>query len=249
MITQIQKINDIFVKREDLYEVNGVNGGKVRTIRNLLKKSGGRGIITAGPRASSQAYMAARFAHHNKIPCRIHMPLGSMTKEMEDAYAHHAEIIQHKAGYNNVLHARAMEDHKNNPEWCHVPLWLRCREMVTSTMNQVVHIPHSVERIVVCVGSGMSAAGILHGLKKSHLGIPVLGVQVGADPIKTLNSFAGFGWHHRMELVDVSKKYKYTDKVKASLGPISLDPGYEAKCFELLKPNDLLWIVGYRNFV
>ena len=110
-------------------------------------------------------------------------------------------------------------------------------------------------RIVVPVGSGMSFAGILTGLERhaqEYLGgdlarLPyVLGVQVGADPTERLDRYAPPWWRaiggiHKSDLT-----YAQRPKV-TNLGPIDLDPVYEAKCLPFLRPGDLLWIVGRRG--
>lgn len=243
MPTPIQLIGGVHVKRDDLCEFAGVNGAKVRVIRKLAQ--GASGIITAGPRASSQIYIAARVAAAMGIPCRCHVPQGATTPHMEDALAHGAEIVRHKAGYNNVLQARAEADHKTHPERALVPLWLRCPLTVEGTRRQCVNVPHNAKRAVVVAGSGMTLAGVLWGLRDLGLDIPVVGVMVGADPTKTLDTFAGFGWWRRCNLVESPLDYK--GRVEgAFLGDIALDPGYEAKCLQFLEPGDLFWVAGNR---
>jgi hypothetical protein len=108
-------------------------------------------------------------------------------------------------------------------------------------MEQVENIP-DVGRIVVPVGSGMSLAGILHGLKDSGRDIPVLGVVVGVDPDERLNQYAPAGWQDMVKLVKCS-----ADAECNILGDVLLDSQYEAKCLPYLEDGDLLWIVGLRN--
>ena len=38
----------------------------------------------------------------------------------------------------------------------------------------------------------------------------------------------------------------YSQRVRARVGELSLDPIYEAKCVRFLFPGDLLWVVGVR---
>jgi hypothetical protein len=116
---------------------------------------------------------------------------------------------------------------------------------VTQTATQVVNIPDEVERIVVPVGSGMSLAGILHGLAATDRDIPVVGIVVGADPIDRLDQYAPADWRDRCTLIDASVDYETA--VDAVIHGIRLDPHYEAKCAENLQPGDLLWIVGCRE--
>ena len=121
---------------------------------------------------------------------------------------------------------------------------MECREAVEETAGQVVGLPEGIKRIVAPVGSGMSLAGILTGLKRAGLAIPVLGVVVGADPVKRLDRYAPKGWRSMAELVPAGVDYHAA--VRAEVGGVILDAHYEAKCARFLKAGDLLWIVGIR---
>lgn len=93
----------------------------------------------------------------------------------------------------------------------------------------------------------MSAAGILHGLKRSGLNLPVLGIQVGANPRKRLEKFAPAGWEQTLEILDITYRWKYHKAIKSRLYGVALDPYYEAKCAEYIQAGDLFWIVGIRK--
>ena len=238
-LTPVQQVEGVYVKRDDLYVLAGVNGSKVRVIGKQAQ--GAAGIVTAGPRAASQLYIAARIAAKLGVPCRCHTAMGATTPHMQDAVDHGAEIIQHKAGYNTVLQARAVADHQTRPGWALVPLWLRHPLTVAGTRLQCANVPQGVKRVVCVAGSGMTLAGILHGLPD----VKVVGVRVGADPTKTLDTFGGFGWRSRVQLVDPGTDYK-EGLEGVQWGDINLDPGYEAKCAKYLQPGDLFWIAGNR---
>jgi 1-aminocyclopropane-1-carboxylate deaminase/D-cysteine desulfhydrase-like pyridoxal-dependent ACC family enzyme len=178
------------------------------------------------------------------------MPTGACTEEMQDMLGHGAVLVQHKAGYNSVVVARAKEDAGNRPGWCYIPFGMESDLAVKCTAHQVQGIPKDVQRIVVPIGSGVSACGIMHGLCNAGLGekIHVVGIRVGADPTKRLNRFGPVWWHRYMEVVDVSKKIPYDKEIHAVIGgKLLLDPIYEAKCVPYLQPGDLLWVVGIRN--
>jgi len=241
-LTPIEQHGDVWVKRDDLWTVAGVPGGKVRTCWALSQ--GATGLVTAGSRASPQVNIVAHIAQRLGIPCRAHTPTGDLSPEVMAAKAAGAEIVQHKAGYNNVIIARAREDAAERG-WTEIPFGMECDEAVTQTRAQVRDLPDGVERIVVPVGSGMSLAGILWGLVDAGLSIPVLGVIVGADPRKRLDRFAPAAWQDMVELTTSS--HDYHTAVEAMVGDIRLDPHYEAKCEEFLRPGDLLWCVGVRQ--
>lgn len=256
--TPIEKHGGIFVKRDDLYSMAGIRGGKVRACWHLATRTidgdgllrrplaPAVGLITASARKSPQAQIVARLSHTLGIPARCHMPQGEKTEEMEDMEEHGGELVQHKAGYNSVIIARALADSAARPGWRYIPFGMEHKAAMDCTRGQVHNIPVGVRRIVICIGSGMSAAAVLWGLLDAHLSIPVVGIRIGADPTKRLNKFAPAKWRSMLQVVDVTDRIPYHSSVDARLGPILLDPHYEAKCLEHLERGDLFWVVGIR---
>lgn len=232
------------VKRDDLFSVAGVCGGKVRTCWHLAE--GAEGLVTAGSRSSPQANIVAHVAKALGIPSRIHTPEGELSPELLAAQAAGAEVVQHQAGRNSVIVSRARKDAEESA-WREIPFGMECQEAVEATAAQVANLPWGkFRRLVVPVGSGMSLAGILHGLARAGQSeLPVLGVRVGADPEKRLDRYAPEGWRSQVELV--KSGHKYDELVEASLGTLQLDPVYEAKALEHLAEGDLFWIVGIRQ--
>lgn len=259
-LSPIEQHGDIWLKRDDLFAIAGVRGGKVRACWHLATRDRtpgagllpvtvlppAEGLITASARKSPQAQIVARLAHHLGIPARCHMPQGAKTEEMLDMEAHGGELIQHRAGYNNVIIRRALDDHRERPTWRYIPFGMEHADAMACTRAQVTKLPQGVRRVVICLGSGMSAAGVLWGLRDTGQDIPMVGVRIGADPTKRLDKFAPRDWRSRMEIVDVTDTVPYHASVDAHVGTVLLDPHYEAKCFEQLRPNDLFWVVGIR---
>lgn len=243
-ITPVERRGQYFVKRDDLFKVAGVRGGKVRTCWYLAQ--GAKGLITAGSRSSPQVNIVAHIAQRLGIPARCHVPSGKLFPEVEFAKKCGAKIIQHKPGYNSVIVARAREDARQRKGWVEIPFGMECWEAVRQTAWQVQNIDIRCERIVVPVGSGMTLAGILQGLKHFDLPkIPVKGIIVGADPIKRLNKYAPIDWHE-MVTIDNSS-WKYHEEFNDESFGLPLDPIYEAKCLPHVYTDDLLWIVGIRQ--
>jgi 1-aminocyclopropane-1-carboxylate deaminase/D-cysteine desulfhydrase-like pyridoxal-dependent ACC family enzyme len=238
-------VGDILLKRDDLFEVAGVRGGKVRSCWSLSQ--GAPGLITAGSRASPQVNIVAHIAKQLGVPCRVHVPSGALAPEVAAARDAGAEVIQHRPGYNSVIVARAREDAERTG-WREIPFGMECGEAVRATASQVAGLPWGqFGRIVVPVGSGMSLAGVLHGLVARGAGIPpVLGVVVGADPLKRLDAYAPAFWRDLVTLVPSGLDY-HDEAPKRMLGGVALDPIYEAKCLPFLRPGDLLWVVGIRQ--
>lgn len=255
-ITPWQRLGDIFVKRDDLFGVAGVRGGKCRTCLALSRPGRKEGLLsfptkgftTAGSRSSPQANIVAHIAQYYHLPCRVHTPSGELYPELVAAQEAGATIVQHSAGYNNVIIARAREDAAAR-NWTYIPFGMECQEAVQQTCGQVRGLPSSVHRLVVPVGSGMSLSGILHGLERFKKRVPVIGVMVGADPTKRLNTYAPLQWRSMVTLIPSGSDYHQQKKTGAEFRGIILDPGYEAKCVPFLKPGDAFWIVGVRQTV
>jgi hypothetical protein len=74
--------------------------------------------------------------------------------------------------------------------------------------------------------------------------VPVVGVVVGASPVRHLDKRAPH-WRNRCQLVRTGIDFHKRAR-DARLGDIELDPLFEAKCLRFLKPGDLFWIVGIR---
>lgn len=242
--TPIEERGDAWVKRDDFFEYAGVRGGKVRTCATLASTAHA-GLVTAGSRSSPQVNIVAHVGRFLGIPVRAHCPSGPLLPEVLGAQMAGAEIVQHSPGYNSVIVARAHDDAVDR-DWTEIPFGMECQEAVDATASQVVDIPDGVERIVVPVGSGMSMAGILTGLQVAGLKIPVLGVTVGADPMKRLNRWAPVWWAESATLVSSGSDYSSPATVTSWRG-LTLDAHYEAKTIPFLRTGDLLWVVGIRQ--
>ena len=236
----------LWLKRDDLFAVAGVRGGKVRScwaLAQAAKAAGVGGLVTAGSRQSPQVNIVAHIAARLGLGCRVHTPNGTPSAEVQQAVDMGAELVQHKAGYNNVIVSRAHADAKALG-WTEIPFGMECDAAITATRAQVANLPADAARLVVPVGSGMSLAGILHGLRDVARNLPVLGVVVGADPTKRLDRWAPTGWRDMVTLVEAGVDYH--DEVEVTLGEVQLDPVYEAKCARYLVSGDVLWCVGIR---
>ena len=250
--TPIEKHDGILVKRDDTYEIAGVLGGKVRACKRLATQSddGSRrawpGLTTATGRASPQMQLVARLGAYLGLPVRCHCPSGSSSPEMVDAMAHGAELVQHKPGYTSVLCARAAEDAKALG-YRYIPYGMEHPLAMRGTRNEVQSlIPYrkDIKRVVICLGGGMSAAGVLWGLNDIKLDVPVIGVQVGGDPVKRITKNAPAFWQQRMTIK--KSPIPYDEGYECWLGKVQLDLHYESKCRVYLEPGDLFWVVGRR---
>lgn len=256
MITPIEEYDGIWLKRDDLYRAPGTEapGGKARTcyaLAKAYKEAGLPGLVTAGSRSSPQVNIVAQIGKALGMPVRVHTPEGEAGPEVLAAIEAGAERIAHRAGYNSVIVRRA-EDDARATGYGHIPFGMECEEAVTQTAGSFGNVAElfyktkDLKRLVVPVGSGMSLCGILEASERLEGELPILGIVVGADPYRRLDRFAPmrqFG--QRLDLVPAGVDYHV--KVDASIGPVKLDPVYEAKCVKFLKPGDLLWVVGIRQ--
>lgn len=246
-LTPVIEVGGGFLKRDDLFIINGIAGGKVRTCYALAvwaKKNGYIGLSTAGSRSSPQVNIVAHIAQYLNMECHIHTPKGDLSKEVLNAINVGAEITQHKAGYNSVIVARSRDFAKTN-NYFDIPFGMECDEAVRQTRYQVQNIPKDIKRIVMPVGSAMSLCGVLHGLNDIQHQAKVIGVKVGADPMKRILKYAPANWISRCILIDAG--VDYSEYVDQKIGGVVLDPVYEAKAFKFVKAGDLFWIVGCRQ--
>lgn len=258
-LTPVERHGDVWLKRDDLYTVAGQPGAKARAcaeiLQNALHAEGAsvHTAVTACGRKSPQAMIVANVAAHMGLRSEVHTPSGEPGAELVAAMDAGAVRVAHRPGHNSVIIARAREA-ASQPGHVHVPFGMDCEGAVEGTAAQVAELPWGVQRMVVPVGSGINLAGILRGLQRLPAPPPpVLGVVVGADPRGRLDRYCP-GWDDgpalfgppwpQVQLVPAGMPYQ--EAVRASVGDVRLDPIYEAKCAEHLRPGDLLWIVGIR---
>lgn len=254
--TPIELHDGIWLKRDDLYRAPGTDapGGKARTcfaLAKQYKEAGAPGLVTAGSRSSPQVNIVAQIGKALGMPVRVHTPQGEPGPEVVAAEEAGAERVAHRAGYNSVIVQRARADAETSG-WGHIPFGMECEEAVRQTASSFDNVARAFrsgkfKRLVIPVGSGMSLCGILAGDSYWSLyDLPILGVVVGADPRKRLDKFFPL-WRFSHNLTLVGAGVDYHEKIEASVGPVKLDPVYEAKCVRFLEPGDLLWVVGIRQ--
>lgn len=246
-LTPVEEYDGIWLKRDDLFDHNGCFGGKVRSciiLATKAKNKGIKGLTTAVARDSPQGKIVATVAKSLGLECRCHIPkVKNLDERIIAAQKLGAVLVAHQPCYNTALRAWSIED-AQKLGWFDIPFGMESREAINCTADQVQNIPRSVKRVVISIGSGISAAGLLSGLKRFRLNIPILGVSVGANREKILDKWAPFGWRNTTKLVHSGLDYH--DKIKASVGPIEMDEVYEAKAVSYLEKGDLFWIVGRR---
>ena len=240
-LTPIEEIDGIAFKRDDYFVLNEGRGGKARTLLYYIRKEWA-GLTTAGSRNSNQCDIVARVAARFGFSCRIHVPEGKLSPELEQARTEdYTEIVQHKAGYNNVVIKRARDDAEAR-EWKYIPFGMDMWEMIRTQVSQASNvIDYKPDRIVIPIGSGMAFFGVANALAQMENPIPLVGIaqnDVWGKRVK----YAPNGWLNFSEII---KSGVYGKKKKENVFKgIILDKIYEANCIPYLKDGDLLWIVG-----
>lgn len=243
-LTPVQDIGDLWLKRDDLFDVAGVRGSKARTGLYLLQ--GARGCTVAGNRHSPMVSRVARIAQYLDIPCSA-FTAGSkaLSVEEQDAVAHGAQLVKGRAQYLSALTSIARREAEKTG-WVWVPLGTECQAYIDQNKRQVANLPAFAHRIVVPVGSGMALAAILHGLKQLGFRIPILGVVVGMNPERVLKKWSPEGWEKQVKLVRADSNFE-RPATESTIEGIQLDPWYEAKCLPHLESGDVLWSVAIRS--
>lgn len=242
-VTPIEKVGDVYVKRDDLFVFAGVNGVKARTTLRLLDGNT-KGVVTAGVRQTSQGIVVANVAQAKQIPCIVVVPTGKLTEEMVYMQLAGAEVRQVAPGYKSVVNARAREL-AQELGYVFVPHSMETTESIASMALQLTNLPAEVERIVVPCGSGMTMAGILHAVVNGNHNVKVIGVGVGGKVEPRLDKFGPANWREFAEVVYSPLKYEV--HAPNVLGHITVDPVYEAKALPYLQSNDLFWVTGIRK--
>ena len=246
--TPVEKVGNIFLKRDDKFEIHGVCGGKSRSAYQLILDGLNRGyneFVTAGSRMSPQCEIVSYLCQSLGVKCHLFMPTGKDTSVIENIGNNDlSELHRIKVGYNSVIIKRA-KDFAGENKFYYIPFGMECEENIEVTKHQVCNIPDNIKRIVMPVGSGMSFISVMNGLEHYKMyGIEVLGVSVGTDVTKNLQKYLRAP---NIKYNIVKSELNYDDAVENNfIGDVELDKIYEAKCLPYLKDNDLLWIVGKR---
>ena len=234
----------IWLKRDDLFEVNGVSGAKARAGLALAKETGARGFVAAGSRHSPMVSRVARLAQALKIPCRVYTAKANDLSPAErDAVLHGADLIRPSGrGFLKRLIPMAEKDAAERG-WEMVRLGLDADCYVPTNARQIENLPTEVKRIVCPVGSGMGLSSVLHGLDRiGRKDVAVLGVRVSDRPVDDLlDRRAPADWRERVKFVESGLPYETPARV-TDVGGVRLDPMYEAKCLPHVQPGDLLWL-------
>lgn len=249
-MSPVEKHGGVFFKRDDLFEINELHGGKVRSAYQLITngiENGFKNFVTAGSRHSPQVEIVSFLCEYLNVNCTVFIPRGKETSVIRNITNNKNTTIERtKVGYNNVICAYAKKFSEENNHY-YIPFGMECFENIEVTSKQVYNIPKEVKRIVMPIGSGMSFISVLNGLYRYGMNdIEVLGIQVGKSPNKNIEKYLDKDNNIMYNIIKSEYDYDFNYKDNIFNG-IELDVVYEAKCIPYIKQGDLLWIVGKRK--
>lgn len=244
MITPIEKFNNIFLKREDLFTVGSSNGVKARTVLRMMERDDGP-IVTCGSRHTNQGVIVSDIGTMLKRTVYVFIPEGKETEEMVAMKKNGANLVRISPGYKTVLVARSKKFATEN-SYNYIPFGLESVDTINLNSKQVSNLPTEAKRIVIACGGGMTLASILVGLEKEKNDIPIEAICVGSKIEKNLDKFSIKNWEDKCNITYINIPYE--KPIHKNIGDIELDPYYESKALEYLEPNDIFWISGKRNY-
>lgn len=267
-LTPVQQIDNILVKRDDLFEPFDdmpVCGGKLRQALCLFEenkeaiKAAGH-VITTSSIHSPQGVILAKVCQ--SLGIKFTLFVGSTTSTPETLLLHN--LIRHILNLNGEVdfgtpcnwdNALLKYAKTKFPEAFLVKFGInaeKTQSIINCNSFQTKNLPTEIENLIIPVGSGLTMAGILRGVVEEDINVKrIVGVQTsGKNCRKTIDEFAGCSVPY--DLLITGFLGSYSDEKKESLGNLTLDPLYEAKAFEfvkrehpdLLTKDSVFWIVG-----
>lgn len=285
-LTPIETYNNILFKRDDLYVPYTdipLSGGKVRQCQSLLtplldqiKQKHDSTIATCTSVHSPQGIIVATVAHKLGLKSilgvggKVQFDKHSMLTYCNKNYNTELKILSGIA-YNHQLYKELSNYHKQKQFYIvrfGINLETNPEAILGSISNQAENIPTDLDNIVIPAGSGITAAGILLGLKQFNIKPKrvIIHQIAGNDRRKDIRSIL----HQRLHLLShtikfdyvadptypYSKELKHIVKDTATNSQFELDPIYEAKTYDWLikrsnidtdKERTLFWVVGNSN--
>lgn len=209
-------------------------------------------IVGCASNSAMQIYVAAA-ANQAKVPGIIYTAkCNEPTDATRYALEMGAEVNEVRPGYMGVLRKRARDRAKQLGP---VVRW-DVNGAIADAAVQVVNLPSNAKTVVIPTGSGLTAAGVLVGLVKIGLTIPVLAVAVSSladrDNIlnlarKHLSVFGRLDEPNFPTFTLIREDMKYSEPLVRRLpDDTPLDPFYAAKALDYVSEGDVLWVPGLR---
>lgn len=277
-LTPVQWHHGIAYKRDDLYlpfpDVD-LNGGKVRQAIKLvaanlpaIRTEYGSTLLTATGVHSPQGLIIARVAAMFDLSCVLFVGATSVARALEGHAMLRAAVrlgatidATARVAYEPAL-AKTIDGWRARHRGAGFPIRFGMNldsdpaSILGSTAAQCANIPDEVHTVVIPVGAGITAAGIITGCRTLRPNVKkLLCIQIaGYDRRPVINKITP----HRDYDFYMSRVYPYATHVRRYVAPrFPLDPIYEAKAHEYMmrslpsveREHTLFWIVGDSGYV
>ena len=262
-LTPVEKIGDIWLKREDKFAPLGpgnINGSKLRQLIWLMTQQPITGIVSGAVMQSPQLVMAATVAKHLKVPC--HQFSGGRRNSVLAAEALGAETHLVNPGYAATLNPKARQFANE-----HGFLWIETNITIEHKSSQAErieafhrvgseqcrNIPDHIENLFIPAGSCNSLTSILYGLgrfkPKSLKNILLFRIMKNAgkrrnwtnqrlDIIRQVSGEALALPYTFTEYALVDDGYcTYADLMPFNYNGVLAHPRYEGKCLNYINDN------------
>jgi 1-aminocyclopropane-1-carboxylate deaminase/D-cysteine desulfhydrase-like pyridoxal-dependent ACC family enzyme len=270
-LTPCEQHDGTWYKRDDLFipfDDVPLSGGKVRQAMELLRPRAGQirsrfggVVLTATGVHSPQGLIIARVAHEYGLRTVIfvgattearalrHQMLSTATR-FGASLDCSARVAYESALTKSIQRWRAAHDHHG----FHVKFGINLRDapgaIIGSTVGQARNVPAEVTTVVIPVGAGITAAGILLGLRKHCPQVRrIVLVQIAGYDRKAEIDAVAQGLPYEYHAIS---RYPYGHELRRSVtSSFTLDPIYEAKAHQymcevlrLSGPSVLYWVIG-----
>lgn len=271
-LTPVEKHNNIFFKRDDLYAPYGENfvtGGKIRQCRDLIgtnldyiKNECDSTISTATSIHSPQAVIVSKVAEEFNLNSII--GFGNTTKERalkNKAMKMCAElgsemvVLSESQGFNNVLYANLNKLAETRPMF-KVLFGYAAQRYRSSIIDRIAEQVKNVDcdTLYVPLGSGMTFTGVIEGVRMFKKKFKVVALQpFGYDRRDDIHkNLENPVWEYQYEYH--VGKYPYNKLLKKNVG-FELDMIYESKSFEMMEKminkneKSCFWCIGNSNYI
>jgi hypothetical protein len=182
-LSPVEKVGDIYVKREDKFAplgYGGINGSKLRVCIWLIHtalQAGAKGVIHGAVTGSPQHPMVATICKHYGVPCIDVVGTDDINGHNNLAIAKQmgATFVTSKVGYAKTLEAKAFELQRDqHPDYFVLETNItvaerrnsadRMRQFHAVGAAQAMNIPEHIETVIMPAGSCNSAVGALYGI-------------------------------------------------------------------------------------
>lgn len=265
-IDPVEEVDGFLVKRGDRFRLGAHSGSKVRQClrvceRNIhaIRDQHNNGICTGAGLPSPQVAIVAGVARYFGFSCAVttpRFPNGKRDYSRVNASIAQSEgadvygvVNPNPSGYERD--ARCLAETLG---YYQVKFGMAGRLAMEPVAEQCENIPDSVETIVVVSGSGLTACGIMWGLRRFERNVSsVIVVRLSGHFGKTAER-----WYQTLppeqrfagDVVCVDSRHKYQSLIKTT----PFDWTYESKAWCWMKENipasrkTLFWVVGEKCY-